>query len=249
MRITANQKGISVDGKLVFENTQERYVYKDIHLTTKDYALYGVHGENPHCYPYLDKVFVLNKATGESQIVNVFEQISDKSYKIPLATIEKLDKDTFIAIGETGKKAIIDAKLMFTPELKVGDTISPTYDKEKLETYFDYYIGEGSEPDKPSVLMTLKDDVPRTNLLRFNGLSLEYDIFKFSGNIYNYGTSALMMCDSKENSSWTIHWGHSTTLTSEEIWDRRNTLRQCLEKMTPNLPQVKEQLIVQEYKM
>jgi hypothetical protein len=249
MEITVSEEGISIDGSLVFENADNYSVYENISLETKDYALYGLHGVNPYCYPFLDGVFVINKNTGEYKDVDVYEFLyCEGRNKTPLRTIVQLDKDTFVALDESGEGAIIDTKLIFATPLKAGDTITPEYDINKLETYFNYYVGEGNEIDEPTIVMTLKEDVPITNLLRFNGLTTAFDIFKFSGPIYEYGSSELLMCYSKNNDIFDIHWGSSTSIVSEQTWDRKDTLLSCVEKVAPTLPQVCKNFMVRKYK-
>lgn len=82
-------------------------------------------------------------------------------------------------------------------------------------------------------LLKLKPDHPRTDLLNFKGFGLQYDAFKLWD--LNKGTAYLMFLDTENNSTWTVSWGHSTTMTSEHVWEMQMELLACICKKFPKV--------------
>lgn len=235
-------------GEAVVQCTTKYDVYRELVAENDKYFAVGMHGENSGCYPYLDVVFIGDKTTGAFEVIKVFKIIGVGSDGRPftsgnegqLRTIGFADESTLLCQSASAN-AKVDLSLAFYPTEKVGETASPKYDTLKLESYFDYEVVEDG-----GILLTLKDTVPRTQLLKWNGFDLSYNCFKLWGSFGGGGQAHFMMADSITNESFTVTYGSSTTMTSDYIWERRNHIRDCCRKMFPYHSQIRDDEITKK---
>lgn len=199
------------------------------------YVVIGVHNDNPGCYKYLDMVIVYDTETDGYKLVRAWDVLGDsyhnESSKLNSVTYE----DGNFVIKSCAKTAYVFPQLIMAEDIKPNTVVSPILDITKMETCFDYEVMEDM-----AILMTLKEEVPMTQFLKWHGFNMDYNAFKFWGSILSGGQSYLMFVNTKTGNSWTVSYGHSTTMTSGEIWQRRDVLIDCIKKVLPSHPQVRE---------
>lgn len=235
----------TIKGNSIYYNNEKIFLdsrttpYK-IRAANEKYEVVGLHSYNPGCYKYLEEALIINKETGEYKILRLWPVLG-KNYNDEGSKLEKITKakNGFIVISQNGK-GFINPEVVFGKAVKVGDTINPKYDPGKLETYFIYEICHGND-----VLMTLKEEVPRTQLLRWPGFDLSYNAFKFSG--IGAMQSSLAFINTENNHCWSIDWGNSTTLTSDEVWKKKKELYRCMKTVIPTHPGLRDDMCVVKY--
>ena len=91
-------------------------------------------------------------------------------------------------------------------------------------------------------IFSLKENIPRKELLKFKGFGVMYNMFK----IWNLdkSTAIIMFIDTETNKSWTANWGSSTTLTSDNVWEQRNAL---LKYLAEEFPETKDMPRMRKY--
>ncbi len=237
--IEIKNDGLYINNNLV---TSMDKVYKNLRAENDNYICMGIHAENPGCYKYLDKVLLIEKRTGKYEFVNVSKVIGDQRHFDEESKLIKVacSGDNFI-VASSIAKAIVYPYVLFDESLKEGDIVKPKLDMSKPETYFNYEVCTDED-----VIITLKKEVPKAQLLRLPGFNMTYDTFKFSGAIINYGQSSLMFVDSTTGQSWSVSYGHSTTMTTDEVWKCKNFLVNCMLKAIPTHRKLRDTAVMQK---
>lgn len=197
-----------------------------------DYTVIAIHGYNPGCYKYLDYAAVIKRTTGESRIVKLWRELNANDSYGHYDTEAKLNRLTV----ENGKvyaysqqaKVEICVDNIFKPVIEPGYSYSPELDEDVMSTCFDYKVMKDN-----AILMTLKPELPMTKFLEWHGFNMDYNAFKFWGSIFGYGQSYLMFANTNTGNSWTVDYGNSTTMTSGEVWQRRDELLNCILEQLP----------------
>lgn len=204
-------------------------VYSNKHAENDNYVAIGLHGYNPNCYPYLDKVLLVSKKTNARHILNLFHKIDQAQLKTIYFKDENQTKvyfETYTQNGYIDCQKIFDTRTC-TPHKEY--CIYPFIEAEKLETYFTYTI-----TDELGVLMRLRPNTTPNDLLMFDGFSNEYDAFKiWSTESENH----LSFINTKDYKTWHVTWGKSTSVVSDEsVWQCRDKLLKCIEMAIPFHP-------------
>lgn len=199
------------------------------------YVIIGVHNCNPGCYEYLEMILVYDIANDRHKLIRVWDVIGDTSHsKADKLLSVKYENGNFV-IRSGMKSAYVFPENIMADDMAPGTIVKPTLDLAKMETCFDYEI-----MDDMAVLMTLKEEVPMTQFLKWTGFNMDYDAFKVWGSIVCGGQSYLMFVNTKTGKSWTVSYGHSTTMVSGEIWQRKDKLIECMKKILTNHPKFRE---------
>ena len=223
-------------------------IYPDLIAENEKYIVIGQHGENPGCYPYLDRVICIEKATNKNVTVLLHKYLSHgrekygKETKLSLLTTYGWRTGDFL-VGSELNGVCLHCNMVFAPYTEVGETRLPAFDKTRLATYFDYEIAADDD-----VIFRLKPGVQRVELMRFPGFTNKYDVYKLSGGILSgKGQSYLYMVDTARDTCDRYDYGGSTTCCSNAIWDLKKQLVDCAKEMFPNLSKFRELSYVTEF--
>lgn len=250
-KIIVDQAKIIVNDEVIY-NVGERFaregkytafVQEDSQIQNDNYFAIIVHDCNPGCYENLDRVIVVNRKTGQHDEVKYWACFKDDIKNSSLRGPVLLDftEDGNIEVSNSySRTLIIKPAIMFGDAPKVGDCISPTFERSKPYTWFDYQIGEQND-----IIIKRKKNVSREMLIELPGFDYNYDAFKLSGVITGYGQSYFMMIDFKNEKSWTVEYGNATTCTSGEIWRRRDSIVEYAMQALPTYERFKAQTMVE----
>jgi hypothetical protein len=211
------------------------YSGNDYIATDGKYVVIGVHNCNPGCYKYLEMIVVYDITKDKYRLIKVWDVIGNACHSESDKLLSvKYDGNNFI-IRSGLKSAYVFPENIMAEDMKPGTIVKPTLDLTKMETCFDYEV-----MDDMSVLMTLKEDVPMKQFLKWTGFSMDYDAFKFWGEITHGGQSYLMFINMKTEKTWTVSYGHSTTAVGGYVWQQRDALLECMKKVLTNHPKFRE---------
>ena len=210
------------------------YEGKEYLASDEKYLLIGVHNDNPNCYQYLEKIIVYDMETEDYKLIKIWGAIGSPRYNENSKLISVTYENGNFVVKSPIKTAYVFPQVIMAEDIKPNTIVSPELDLTKMETCFDYEIMEDM-----AILMTLKEEVPMTQFLKWHGFNMDYNAFKIWGAFYG-GQSYLMFVNTKTGKSWTVSYGNSTTMTSGEVWQRKDTLLECIKKIVPTHPQVRE---------
>lgn len=201
----------------------------------------GLHGETPSESPYLEKILLVSNATGAWAVVPVYG-ILGKDENGKLESLEAMFEEEFWFRSRGGTCGVVRADLVFMESVEMGAFSRPAGDPAtQLEALLDFQIGE-----ELSIVMTLRDDVPRKELLRFRGFGLEFDCFKLwgiSGEAPYYECLALFG-DSETNAQVSDRLTVSRTGRYDQMVE---SLLECASRVFPNHPAFyKPKMVVEE---
>ncbi len=186
---------------------------------------------NPGCYSDLNVLYMIDLDSGEIITTRLYD---GGRVQIPAEGLKFDENGDIIVTNRSGNQLRrIKIKEAFARPLKEGDTIEPVYDKKRPETWFNYRIVE-----KNDIIIKLKDEVNREKLFDLPGFDMSYNLFKLSGAIVSYGQSTFLMCDTKTGKSWSVEYGNSTTITSRDVWDKRDRLINMLYEVVPTYTKI-----------
>lgn len=221
------------------DREKKSYAYNDLRAGSDDYELIGIHGSNPGNYKYLDSVLVVDKKTEKHHMLRLWPVIGGSHYGEESKLQYLCNKENVFYASSSSGKAVVRPDFIFTPPMAAKEIVSPALDINKPETYFDY-----ENCDNNDIIISLKKEVPRTQLLRLPGFNLSYNLFKFERGVIDYGY--LLFVDTDTNKSWQISWGSSTSMVCDTVWDQRDFLVECMKKVIPNHPRIRESVYVEK---
>lgn len=217
--------------------------YIGISAENDKFIVFGIHGENPHCYKWLDRAVVYDKETEKYRDVRLYSELgrnngrdafNDDRAKLQKIWYDKRKKKFFAQSGFA--TVIINVENVVAEDVKPGFTYEsgkPT--PSDIPSCFKYKVLSDM-----SVLITLNPKITRNEMFEFPGFTKDYDMFKLSGAICGSGQSSLVFANTDSNETWSVQYGNSTTMTSKEVWRCRDTLIDCLRKAIPNHPRIRE---------
>ena len=230
----ATKGNVYINGKAVYDAGSRRHPYCDIFCVTDEYAFLGIHGCNPGCYPFLDRMLIIRLSDLKHREIKLWPLIGEAKYdeKSKLCSVKM--RYGKVCVSSSIRKAEIYPHRIFAEDLRPGTTVSPKYNGT-LASCFDYKVLEDY-----GILIKLKDTLTPLDLLEFHGFNADYDIFKLWD--LGAGTSFLLFTDSQTRKSWTVSWGNSTSMVGNDIWERRDGLLDAIKKVFPNHPAYREEL-------
>ena len=207
-------------------------VYANMYTENDKYIVIGIHGYNPHCYPYLDRIIIIQKSTNTCKTIRLYTVIDKAQLQNILMTDGAPDSIFFTT---TSAKGYLNCKEIFDdrkciPHTKYNSSKVP--DEEILSSLFTYEITDGY-----GILMKLKEDVDPNVLLRFDGFKNDYNAFKlWSSDKNTTEPNTLLFIDTNKYCTQAITWGRSTTIASDYVWQCRDKLLKCVKKVLPFHP-------------
>lgn len=81
------------------------------------------------------------------------------------------------------------------------------------------------------IIMRVKAEVPMDALLRFKGFNGKESLFKYDGDFEKYGDHNMLVVG-RDEQRLGYSWGQSTTMASQNLWDRNRVILEAMEKLT-----------------
>lgn len=236
-----------INGKEITFNldvNKNGFIYEsdECRATDGKYLLMGVHNDNPGCYNFLEMVLVYDLETNNYKLVRVWNDIGERPFSEESKLVSIVYEDGNFVVSSKNKKAYIYPNIIMAKDIEKNTIIKPKLDINKMETCFDYEI-----MDDYAILMTLKEEVPMIQFLKWSGFDMSYNAFKFWGNIIGCGQGHLMFVNTKSENSWIVNYGHSTTLVGDYVWTRKRILLDCIKKIVPTHPQIRETCYTKQF--
>ena len=216
----------STKGQKVFS------VYKETAVLSQNHLLVICHGENPHCYPFLDFVAVYSLKRRSWNIVCNYQLVAnfnESLYRVKQFIGLGVYQPNIVSVMTCHNEKYyidLDAFEALATGTPVREVSTPD-DFSKLENLFNYKaVGENGFVLVTKVKVTVGD------FLNFPPFNKRFEYFAFEG----VGTGQA----SVSFESHRFNYGHSTTCCSDAVWKERDLLLECLHKVFPYHPVINE---------
>lgn len=230
-RVKVEEDNILIDGEPIL--SEYDLPYPDKRAETERFLFLGIHGENPFCYPFLEKLIIIDKTDLTWKEIPLYEYIGKNPYGKESALLDlNVVGNSVYAVSEIATVRIHPERI-FAREPEMGE-VYQTDDNAGLKGMFTYEIIEND-----GILLRLKPGFKKTDLLRYNGFNASYDTFKIWD--LTESTSYMLLLDYETCESKEVSWGSSTTIVSGSYWQRRDGLLQCIKEILPNHPAFREE--------
>jgi hypothetical protein len=251
MRFEVKDNTVYANGEKVVGTIGKTYPETEVY--NDEYYVVGVHDENQNCYAYLEKVFVGDMKTGVYALVRAWERIGNNSdnYNSKVSKLQSIrqlegSKSKFVIDSyytqDNGMYVYVNAHNVLAPAVKPLTVVRPdlidvgggkmSVDINDIASCFNYEVCSDM-----SVIMDLKYDVSRRQMIRWPYFTAQYDIFKLVGN-FGCGNGDFYL--QKENSMSTGSFVMRSNSFARFEENLVKELRKCIKQMIPNHPQVIE---------